>query len=75
VPSPRLEVDWRTCRLETQRIQSLVHSLAPLDPGHRKLVAEIAMIRLFLLIENTVASVAYKVLWGPAILMVATPSD
>ena len=42
----------------------LIPSLSDLSPGHSKLVAEIAMVRLFLLAENTLASIGAKVLSG-----------
>ena len=65
---PDLLVDWRRFRNESARLQGLVSSLEPLSLNHRKLVAEIAMVRLFLLAENTVASVCAKLLCGAAYL-------
>jgi hypothetical protein len=64
VPIPSFEVDWRTYQAETQRLQTLLPSLPALPPAHRKLVAEIVMVRLFLLLENTIASAGAKMLCG-----------
>lgn len=61
---PQLSVDWRQYRTEDGRIGSLIGSLDDLGVAHRKLVAEIVMIRMFLLTENTVASVCSKLVCG-----------
>lgn len=72
MPTPSLNVDWRRYQAETQRLQTLLPSLPALIPAHRKLVAEIVMVRLFLLIENTLASAGAKILCG-ANYLDATP--
>ena len=64
MPTSKLEVDWRKFRQESSRLQSLIPSLGPIPPAHRKLIAEIVMVRLFLLVENTVASIGTKILCG-----------
>ena len=66
--TPKLRVDERFFRTTSQRLQGLVPSLNTLAPGHRKLVAEIVMVRHFLLLENTLASVAAKILCGASYL-------
>lgn len=73
MPIPSLNVDWRGYQAETQRLQTLLPSLAALAPAHRKLVAEIVMVRLFLLIENTLASVGAKILCGAKYLDTTQP--
>lgn len=60
----RLIVEWREVQEQTTRLERLANSLSSLPPGHRKLVAEISLVRLFLLFENTLASVAAKLLMG-----------
>ena len=73
MPRPNLKVDWAQCEAETVRLRSLLPSLVTLSPAHRKLVAEIVMVRLFLLIENTIASSAAKMLCGAAYLDATLP--
>lgn len=60
----QLSVDWRDVQNQTARLLSLADSLSGLEPNHRKLVAEITLVRLFLLFENSVASVSAKLLMG-----------
>lgn len=67
-------MDWRRFQVESQRLQGLIPSLPALDPAHRKLVAEIALVRLFLLVENTLASAAAKILCGAHYLDATVPS-
>ena len=59
-----LEVDWRRFRDESERLEELASSMETLAVGHRKLVAEIIMIRLVLLAENTISSICMKLLSG-----------
>ena len=61
---PSLSIDWREFQADSNRLQGLVTSLTPLSPLHRKVVAEIVMVRAFLLVENTIASVCTKLLCG-----------
>lgn len=68
MPTSKLEVDWRKFRQESWRLQSLLPSLDPIPPAHRKLIAEIVMVRLFLLVDNTVASIGTKILCGASYL-------
>ena len=60
--------------MESLRLQSLLPSLEILSPPHRKLVAEMAMVRLFLLTENTIASVGAKILCGASYLDATLPA-
>ena len=64
MPKSSLSIDWRDFQTHSDRLQDLVNSLTPLSPLHRKVVAEIVMVRTFLLIENTIASVCAKLLCG-----------
>ena len=59
--APSLAVDWRFADAEFARLVSLLTSISALPPAHRKLVAEIMMVRLFLLVENTIRSVFAKI--------------
>ena len=68
MPLPSLRVDWTRFNTESNRLLALAGSLDDLPIAHRKLVAEIAMIRLFLLTENTIASVGAKLLCGATYL-------
>jgi len=64
----RLSVDWHRIHEQTTRLEGLASSLSNLQPRHRKLVAEIALVRLFLLLENTVSSIGSKLLTGAGYL-------
>ena len=57
---PQLSADWRRFQLESGRLEDLINSLGDISIRHRYLIAEIVMIRLFLLTENTVSSVCTK---------------
>ncbi len=73
MPKPALKRDWREYQRESSRLQALIASVGSLEPKHRKLVAEIVMIRLFLLTENTIASVCVKILCGAVYLDGTSP--
>ena len=73
MPTPTLSPDWREFQRENNRLDALIVSVGQLTFIHRKLVAEIAMIRLFLLIENTIASIGAKILCGANYLDGSTP--
>lgn len=67
MPVPNLSVDWAYVQQQTSRLQSLSSSLSTpstLSVHHRKLVAEIILVRLFLLVENTIRSTCTKILAG-----------
>jgi len=51
----------------------LLPSLSALEVAHRKLVAEIMMVRLFLALENTIAAVSAKMLTGAPYLDGTSP--
>lgn len=61
---PSIENDLTTFMKETARLTSLLASTSSLEPAHRKFIAEIALIRLALLIENTMKSVFCKLACG-----------
>lgn len=67
-------VDWRVFQHETTQLQGLSSSLEPLALRHRKLVAEMIMVRLFLLGENTIRSVCEKLLCGAIYLDGSCPN-
>jgi hypothetical protein len=73
VPPVNLKVDWERCESNTLRMQGLLPSLSAIVPAHRKFIAEIMMIRLFLLLENTILSSAAKILCGATYLDGLTP--
>ncbi len=58
---------------QTQALQNLVASLPQLSAMHQKLVAEIVLIRLCLLLENTLESACAKVLCGAQYLDSTSP--
>ena len=58
---------------QTSRLSSLIISLNNLSIGHRKLVAEIIMVRLFLMVENTIQSACAKLLCGATYLDTSQP--
>lgn len=64
MPSPNIGVDWRRFGDVSSRLKVLISSIQHISPAHRKLVAEIVMVRLFLLIDNTIASISAKMLCG-----------
>lgn len=70
---PNLAVDWRDFDGEIKALAALMPSLQSLPIGHRKLVAEIVLIRLFLLLENTTRSVCCKLLCGANYMDGLTP--
>ena len=73
MPKHTLSADWKRFTSESTRLRALVDSLSELSVSHRKLIGEIVMVRLFLLSENTVASVCSKLLCGACYLDGTTP--
>jgi len=61
---PLLAVDSKEFSSQSLRLESLLISISVLPPNHRKLVAEIALVRLFLLVQNTIRSISAKILCG-----------
>ena len=64
MPPANLSVDWGYFQDVTRHVDSLLASAAPLHIRHRKIIAEMAVIRLFLLTEHTLASCCLKLLCG-----------
>ena len=70
---PRLAVDWKEFSYQSAQLGSLLLPIATLPIRHRKLIAEIALVRLFLLVENTVQSICAKILCGASYLDASQP--
>ena len=68
MPSASLNVDWTQFQSATRQLQELLVSSQQLPVRQRKLIAEIVMVRLFLLAENTISSVCLKLLCGAGYL-------
>lgn len=73
MPTPLLSVDWADFDAYVTRLASLVTSLSSLRLDHRKLVAEIILLHLFFLLENTMQSVCGKLLSGASYLDTSVP--
>lgn len=73
MPAPNLEVDWRRFQQQAGSLESLLPSLHSLPVSHRKLVAEMIMIRLVMLVGNTMSSACLKILCGTQYLDGASP--
>ena len=73
MPAVNIGVDWRVFQHETLQLEGLSSSLEPLALRHRKLVAEMIMVRLFLLGENTIRSVCEKLVCGANYLDGSSP--
>ena len=71
--NPSLAVDWKFADTSLTRLQKLIPDTRLLPPAQQKFVAEIAMIRMFLLLDNTFASVAAKLLSGAQYLDNSAP--
>lgn len=71
--TPNLVVDWKEFRSKSSDLDSLLSPISALPPRHRKLIAEIVLVRLFLLVENTIQSISAKVLCGADYLDGTTP--
>lgn len=70
---PRLEVDWKEFYSQSLSLDSLLNPMSTLPVHHRKLIAEIVLVRLFLLVENTVQSICAKILCGAGYLDSSQP--
>ena len=66
--APNLASDWNALRVEIDRLQSLVLSVSQLEVRHRKLIAEIVVVRLFIIIENLIPRTCEKILCGAVYL-------
>lgn len=71
---PSLVVDHAVFTKETARLAAVLQSTSSLAPGHRKFIAEIALIRLSVLIENTMRSVFCKLACGATYLDGSKPT-
>jgi hypothetical protein len=61
---PKLSVDYRFTSTEIDKLLDLENNLPSLPPQFQKLVAEIVMLRLFYLFQESVASIATKLVCG-----------
>lgn len=61
---PSLHRDYTDFRAETARLDRLLASTVDLAPTHRKYIAEIALLRLAILIENSMKAIFCKLLCG-----------
>ena len=62
----KLQVDYVYVSKEMDKLADIQGHITPLPPKYRKLVAEIILLRTFSVFENTVFSVACKVVCGAA---------
>jgi hypothetical protein len=70
---PSLVNDYADFRAETARLTSLLVSTTTLAPKHRKYIAEVALLRLAILIENSMKVVFCKLCCGASFIDGATP--
>jgi hypothetical protein len=61
---PSLSGDYQDFRVETDRLTRLLASTTSLAPPHRKFIAEIALLRLAILIENNLKLAFCKLICG-----------
>lgn len=61
---PRLAVDYRDYGAETTKLLALHRSTGGIEATFQKLIAEIALLRMFYLLEMTFRAIACKVLCG-----------
>ena len=73
MPTASIAVDWRTFQQQSDALRDLALSVSSLEPHHRKLVAEMIMVRLFLLGENSISSIFEKLLSGAEYLDGTSP--
>jgi hypothetical protein len=71
---PSLVNDYAGFRSETARLTALLVSTSNLGPAHRKFIAEIALLRLAILIENSMKSVFCKLSCGATFINGSTPT-
>ena len=64
MPMPQLMTNWNNCQRESKKLEDLVDAVNNLPPQYRKLVAEITMLRLAILVENSVSSICAKLVCG-----------
>lgn len=71
---PSLVNDYADFRAETTRLTRLLASTSNLGPAHRKFIAEIALLRLAILIENSMKSVFCKLSCGATFINGSAPT-
>jgi hypothetical protein len=71
---PSLLGDYSDFQLQTSRLSALLASTAALAPVHRKVIAEITLLRLAILIENNLKLIFCKLVCGAVYLDGAAPA-
>jgi len=71
---PSILPDYRLHDAETSRLLGLCRTLSTLQPIHQKLVAEIVLLRLFSLFENTISSICLKLVCGASYVDGTSPN-
>lgn len=71
---PKLEPDFRYYWDEAMRLQGLVDSMGSISPTYRKVVAEIVLLRLHYLLQNTIISVLVKLICRATYLDGSSPN-
>jgi hypothetical protein len=61
---PSFAGDYAAFQAETNKLRQLIASTGGLEPAHRKYIAEIALLRLAILVENTLHSFETKLVCG-----------
>lgn len=69
----RLDVEHRDFSERADKLLDLVKHLTPLAPHYRKMTAEVVMLRLFSLLEETIATSSAKICCGTVYLDGAPP--
>lgn len=64
----RLKEDLASFLSETDRLLKLLSSAGSLDPTHQKVVAEVVLLRLLILIENTTKVIFCRIICGATYL-------
>ena len=61
---PSIQKEYAEFRRETDRLLALLRSVSGLTPSHRKVIAEIALLRLSILLENKLKLIVCKLCCG-----------
>ncbi len=69
----KFETNFRYFQSETDKLLDLLSNISVLDPKFQKLIAEIIMVRLFLLVENSVKAICCKIVCGTQYLDATSP--
>ena len=61
---PSLVPEWKSFQQTVVRLDEVISSSSSLSPGHRKIIAELVLVRLAIGIENALSRAAYKIAAG-----------